>query len=73
VTLVSDAQPVITVPAPTGISQPGVPWRAFSCCTGLAPAEEVPGAVEAVPLRLDPLHALRTNATNIALMARRVL
>jgi hypothetical protein len=64
---------VITVPAPAGISQPGVPGREFSRCTGLAAVAEVAGTVEDVLLRLDPLHALRTSATIVTLMARKVL
>jgi hypothetical protein len=61
---------VITVPAPAGISQPGVPGREFSRCTGLAAVAEVAGTVADVPLRLDPLHALRTSVTIVAHMTR---
>jgi len=49
-----------------------VPGREFSRCTGLAPVAEVAGVVEDVLLRLDPPHALRTSATIVALMARKV-
>jgi hypothetical protein len=34
---------------------------------------EVEGTVEDVLLRIDPPHALRTSATIVALMARKVL
>jgi hypothetical protein len=64
---------VITVPALAGISQPGLPGREFSRCTGLAAVTEVAGTAEDVLLRLDPLHALRTSATIVALMARKVV
>jgi hypothetical protein len=64
---------VITVPAPAGISQPRLPGREFSRCTGLAAAAEVAGTVADVLLRLDPPHALRTSTTIVALMARKVL
>jgi hypothetical protein len=64
---------VITFPAPAGISQPGLPGREFSRCTGLAAVAEVAGTVEDVLLRLDPPHALRTSATIVALMARKVV
>jgi hypothetical protein len=64
---------VITVPALAGIFQPGLPGREFSRCTGLAAVAEVAGTVEDVLLRLDPLHALRTSATIVALMARKVV
>jgi hypothetical protein len=50
-----------------------LPGREFSRCTGLAAVAEVAGAVADVLLRLDPLHALRTSATIVALMARKVL
>ncbi|HYX83513.1 MAG TPA: hypothetical protein VE777_00955, partial [Gaiellales bacterium] len=62
---------MITVPAPAGISQPGVPEREFSRCTGLAAVKAVAGAVEDVLLLLDPPHALRTSATIVALTARK--
>jgi hypothetical protein len=39
----------------------------------LAAAAEVAGTGEDVLLRLDPLHALRTSATIVALMARKVV
>jgi hypothetical protein len=39
----------------------------------LAAVEEVAGAVEDVLLLLDPPHALRTSATVVALMARKVV
>jgi hypothetical protein len=61
---------VITVPALAGISQPGLPGREFSRCTGLAAAAEVAGTVAGALLRIDPSHALRTSATIVALMAR---
>jgi len=64
---------VITVPALAGISQPGVPGREFSRCTGLAAVAEAAGAVEDVLLRLDPLHAPSTIATIVVLMARKVV
>jgi len=63
----------MTVPAPAGISQPGLPGREFSRCTGLVAVAEVAGTVEDVLLRLDPPHALRTSATIMALMARKVV
>jgi hypothetical protein len=59
-----------TVSALAGISQPGVPGREFSRCTGLAAVAEVAGTVPDVLLRLDPTHALRISATIAALMAR---
>jgi hypothetical protein len=64
---------VITVPALAGISQPALPGREFSRCTGLAAAADVAGTAEDVLLRLDPPHALRTSATIVALMARKVV
>jgi hypothetical protein len=39
----------------------------------LAAGEEVAGAAEDVLLLLDPPHALRTSATIVALMARKVV
>src|SRR5262249_1072373 len=53
-----------------GISQPGVPGRAFSRCTGLAATDEVTGAVEGLLPLVDPPHALRTTATMVAPMTR---
>jgi hypothetical protein len=50
-----------------------VPRREFSRCTGFAAVAEVAGTVEDVLLRLDPPHALRTSATIVALMARKVV
>ncbi len=64
---------MITVPALAGSFQPGVPGREFSRCTGLAAVAEVAGTVEDVLLRLDPVHALRTSAAIVALMARKVV
>jgi hypothetical protein len=64
---------VIIVPAPAGISQPGVPGRKFSLCTGLAAAGAAGGAVEDLPLLLDPPHALRVSAVTVALMPRKVV
>jgi hypothetical protein len=64
---------VITIPALAGISQPAVPGREFSRCTGLAAVAavaEVAGTVADVPLRLESPHAPRTSATIVALMAR---
>src|SRR5579862_5090943 len=60
------------VPAPAGISQPGVPGRAFSRCTGLPAVVEIAGTVADGPLRLGPPHALRTSAAIAAPMARKV-
>jgi hypothetical protein len=51
---------VITFPASAGISQPGVPGRAFSRCTGFAAVEKVAGIVEDVLLPLVPPQAVRT-------------
>jgi hypothetical protein len=64
---------VITVPALAGSFQPVVPGREFSRRTGLAAVAEVADTVEDVLLRLDPLDALRTSATIVALMARKVV
>ena len=62
---------MITVPASAGISQPGVPGREFSRCTGLAAAAEVTGTVEDGLLGPDPSHALIISVTIVALMARK--
>ncbi len=64
---------MITVPAPAGISQPGVPGRAFSRCTGSAAGAEVAGTAQDVLRWLDVPHALRTSATIVALTARKVV
>jgi len=60
---------VITLPASAGISQPGVPGREFSRCTGFVAAEEAAGVVEDVPI----LHALETSATIAAVIARNIV
>ena len=60
-----------TVPALAGISQPRVPGREFSRCTGLGGVTEVPSPVDDVLPRLDPPHALRTSATIVAQNSRR--
>jgi hypothetical protein len=63
----------MTVPASAVISQPWVPGREFSRCTGLAAVAEGAGTVEDMLLRLDPLHALTTSAAIVALIARKVV